>query len=190
MSISIASSHSGGFEDTTGNSNSVSSGDYLDYQLSSTASMGGVLEMNWIGAQFFATDLGQCMIGGTPNSNDTNRVVAAGNTVYSSLFGGGDPGSTIPRGTGLIPYDLVASNFTNHISAVSNETTSAATFSLLQNGTAALSISSSPGMTGWWTDTDTASFNAGDICANKIEGAGNPGTSVTWGGAGLLLTTS
>jgi hypothetical protein len=161
MSISIASSHSGGFEDTTGNSNSVSSGDYLDYQLVSTASMGGILEMNWIGAQFFATDLGQCVIGGTPNSNDPNRVVADGITVYSSLFGGGDPGSTIPRGTGLIPYDLVASNFTNHLTDVSDPT-SAATFSLLQNGTAALSTSSSPGMTGWWTDTDTASFNAGD----------------------------
>jgi hydroxyethylthiazole kinase-like sugar kinase family protein len=87
----------------------------------------------------------------------------------------------------LFPYALIASNFTNYLTAA--DSTGAATFTLLQNGSpSALAVSSGEGETGYITDnTDTVDFAAGDTCANRIVGTGVVDTSVTWASATLLL---
>jgi len=99
----------------------------------------------------------------------------------ASLFGGGETGTTQGRATGLFPYALTASDYTNLLT----ESDGVATFTLLKCGSSALSIVSSS-QTGYIIDTDTVHFDVGDTCANQIAVA-ETGGSVTWASAALLL---
>jgi hypothetical protein len=89
-------------------------------------------------------------------------------------------GST--RATGLFPYAVTASNYTNYLT---DSTDGSATFTLLINGLSALAISSLGG-TGYITDNDTATANVNDTCANQITVTDG---SVTWSTVAVLLTT-
>jgi hypothetical protein len=185
MIISIPALTSGAFEDTA-HSDSVAVGDLLDYGIVALETGTGHFTMDWIGAHFLATDTTLCMIGGTPTDSST-ETVAHGHTAYSSLFGAGNLGDDLTRSTGLFPYALTASKFTNFLTAAGLH--GAATFTLLKNGSAsALSVSSTEHTAGYFTDnTDTVTFAVGDTCANQIVGTGQMGYSVTWAGAALLL---
>jgi hypothetical protein len=102
---------------------------------------------------------------------------------YTSLFGGGLPGSDLTRATGLFPYSLTASNYTN---LLVDPTIGAATFTVLKNGSPSLlAVSSSAGQTGYFIDgTDIVNFAVGDSCANQFVTRQG---SVTWVNAALLL---
>lgn len=192
MIITIPSDHNGYFEAPNADSDSVSYGDLLDYKLISQVDGSNGFTMYWIGAHLVATDSTQCMIGGTPAGG--NISVDAGITYYTSLFGGGNyVQGSLPRTTGLFPYALSASNFTSYITATSSSGAGSATFTVLKNGSAsALAVSSSAGQTGYFTtaNSDTVTFAQGDTCANQIVGTGGTGTSVTWAGAAVLLTSA
>ena len=126
------------------------------------------------------------MIGGSGT-----RSVEFNKTYFGSLFGGGALGeNTIPRATGLFPYALSASKFTNYVTVVFDGT-SAATFTLLKNGASSgLAVSSGAGRTGYFmtSNVDHVNFDQGHTCANQV--VGSAGTSVTWASGALLLETS
>lgn len=178
MSISVPAFTSGYFEDAS-DSDSVNAGDLLDYGIANGSSVAGSgsFFMDWIGAHFLATNATLCMIGG---SGGLGGGLGIG-TFYTSLFGGGEPDDTISRTTGLFSYDLDASQFTNHLVELSP---GAATFTLLRNGSAALSISTLPGQTGYITDNGSTDYSVGDTCANQIVVTQD---SVKWVSATLLL---
>jgi len=145
--------------------------------------------MDWIGSHFVASDSTLCMIGGAPTYNTLMTPnILAGVTDYSSLFGAGNAADVLDRSSGLVPYDLGASMFTNHVTASS----AAATFTLLKNGSSSgLAVSALSGHTGYFMSgpTDSVAFAKGDTCANEIQVVGTTGsTSITWVGAALLLT--
>lgn len=183
MAVTYSASTGGYLEDTTpGHYDSVNTGDYLNYGFRAAASGGsGSLKLDWIGANFLASDSSLCMIGGSqevPTTVDT--------TNYTSLFGGGQLDTSENRATGAVPYALTASNFSTYITQAS--TFDIATFSLLQNGAGSgLACASSMGSSGYLEDTThTASFAAGDTCANEINVS--MGT-VKWSYAAVLLTS-
>lgn len=186
MAVSVSALESGYFEDGSVD-DAVSEGDLLCYAFASSrnGNSGETFTLSWIGAHFLPSNAGQCMIGG---SNPTTASLGAG-TKYTSLFGGGETALTgtggLPRATGLFPYALQASNFTNHISEAGP--TGVATFTLLKNCTSALSITTSAGETGFITDAGPLSFDLGDTCANQITVTQG---SITWASASLLLEAS
>lgn len=194
MAKMIPEGTTGYFEDTTGASDSVHLGDLLNYEISTVATetQNDILSMDWIGSQFVPTNAGQSMIGGTPDQSQFN-IIDQGVTDYSSLFGGGNPGpSTLPetRATGKFPFALTASTYTNHITDAPGG--GAATFTLLKNGSSSgLAATSGSGQTGYFTDNTApgVNFAFGQTCANQIHATGGSGASITWDGAGLLLTT-
>lgn len=184
MSVSIPASTSGSYEDTS-NGDSVDVGDYLNYSIIGAPLAGaGSFRMDWVGAHFVADDANLCMIGG---SQGGGQLVAATSTKFSSLFGGGSvpiagSGSTA-RATGLLPYDLMASKFTNLLSSAAGT----ATFTLLVDGSPS-DLVTSASSSGYWTDnTHTVQIDAGHTCANQIEVDTG---SVTWASAALLLEAS
>lgn len=186
MAISIPASTSGSFEDQSG-SDTVSGGDLLDYGfiLGSSQPGSGSFMMVWIGAHFLASTTSLCMIGGSQGS-----TVSSLGTKYTSLFGGGavDPSGSggMPRATGLFPYALVGSKFTNYLIDPSPGN---ATFTLLINNLPSLLTASSGGTTGHFTDNShTVSTTIGNTCANQIVVA--PGSFVTYANAALLLDAS
>lgn len=147
--------------------------------------------MVWIGAHFLATDSALCMIGG---SNGSSAAIVSPATKYTSLFGGGtfDPSGTggMARATGLFPYALTASHYTNHVTDA-DMCSGVATFTLLKNGSASALAISSGGHTGYITDnTDTVGFAVDDTCANSIVMTSGTGTYIDWASASLLLETS
>jgi hypothetical protein len=188
MGISIPAHTSGYFEDTT-NSDIVHAGDFIDYGFVASNSGNDLnFRIDWIGAHFLAADTAVCVIGG---SAPAPAVIGYSGVDYSSLFGGGSPTADMYRSTGLFPYAVTASAFTNHLTYSDNGLSKgAATFGLLKNGTTALITSSSPGMSGYWTDSDTAAFDQNDICTNRIAGTGDSGTMVQWISAAMLLTAN
>jgi hypothetical protein len=141
----------------------------------------------------FARGGEQLLIGGSP---DLPQVIGSGETEYSSIFGGGNLGgnssTTIPRATGLFPYDLEASNYTNHVTGTDMSGLGAATFTLLKNGSASgLAVSSSAGETGYIADNlSVVDFAVGDTCANMIAVTSGTGSSISWANAALLLEAS
>ena len=188
MSVSIPSGISGDYEDTS-DSDSVDSGDLLDYGIIGAPLAGsGSFRMDWIGAHFVADDPNLCMIGG---SQGGAQLISSFATKYSSLFGGGSvamsgDGGTF-RATGKVPYAATATKLTNYLTQASQTPTAgAATFTLLVNGTASsLTVSSTAGQSGYWTDsTHSVSIDVGDICANRIEVTAG---DVAWASAALLL---
>jgi hypothetical protein len=179
--VSISTSTTGYFEDTT-HSDSVNVGDLLNYAFVATPTPGsGSMTMNWVGAHFVATDSDLCLIGG---SQGGGALISDATARYTSLFGGGRVDVDTPRATGLFPYDLTASKFTNYLTG---SVGGAVGFTLLVNGSSsALAVSASS--SGFWTDsTHTVSIDAGDICANEIEVTAG---SVTWASGALLLEAS
>jgi len=198
MAISIPQSTSGYFADNIStHTDAVAAGDFLDYAFAATEA-GGANNFNidWIGAHFWATDSSLCMIGGSP---DAPALVPdprnpSESTYYSSLFGGGTIGPPAPRASGLFPYALNASKYTNHITDASQiPHQAAATFTLLKNGAAsALAVSATGGATGYFTDnTHSVDFAVGDTCANRIVLTSNlTNTYIAWAGAALLLEAS
>jgi hypothetical protein len=181
LSIVIFSDTKGYFESP--DTDSVSSNDFVDYAIWATVTGEGTIEVNWVGAHFVADNPALCMIGGSPGI----LAVEGGGTYYSSLFGGGQLGTIVQRATGLCPYDLRASKFTNFLTAADPDCT--VTFTLLKNGSAsALAVSSSAGQSGYFVDnSDSVCFVAGDTCANRVAVfSGEGGQTVTWAGAGLL----
>ncbi|HEX3652417.1 MAG TPA: hypothetical protein VHU18_06310 [Rhizomicrobium sp.] len=184
MFLSIPASTSGSFEDTS-NTDSLGVGDYLAYGISSVLSGSGQIDVDWIGAHFLASDTSKCMIGGSANA----PTLLLSGTYYSSLFGAGNLATgDVPRATGLMPYTCTASNYTNYLTIANNP--AAATFTLLKNGVAsALSITSSPGVSGHITaSSDTVVFAANDTCANSV--VRSAGIQIDWANAGLLLQAS
>lgn len=189
MAISIPTGMSGGFEALAVHSDSVNVGDLLDYGFVASGGTGS-FEVDWIGAHFRATTTTLCMIGGSPDS--PSRIPSLLNptesTYYSSLFGGGNPAPPTPRATGLLPYALNASKYTNYVTATDGA--GSATFTLLKNGSAsALAVASGAGETGYLTDNvDTVGFVVGDTCANGIVLTSDLTNSyIVWAGAALLL---
>jgi hypothetical protein len=184
MSISISGGATGQFEDTT-DTDSVSVDDLLNYGFFGSATGIESLQIDWIGAHFLASTASQCIIGGSEGTPMTVANTGMDTPSYSSLFGGGEVNTATTRATGLIPYALEASNYTNLITDV--EDCGAATFTLLQNGSASGLAVSSTGCAGYFTDNPTLGpdFSAGDTCANRI--VVTAGTSVTLANAGLLL---
>jgi hypothetical protein len=195
MALSIPDTSMSGYFEDTSDKDSVSAGDYLNYMFSVLETTNtGFAGISWIGAHFVATDPTQCMIGGAPSTapppGGKFPVIPEGKTVYSSLFGAGNVYSTVYRSTGLFPYALRASKFTNHLILPSS---AAATFTLLQNDSgSSLTASALSGHTGYFISaaTEMVDFAVGDTCANQIMVTGDPTTSVTWDGAALLLTAS
>lgn len=185
MSFSIPANTSGSFEDTA-NSDAVNAGDLLDYGIIGASESGtGSFEMIWVGAHFLASTASYCMIGGAA---DMPATIDSSQTDYSSLFGGGNPFRTdIARATGLLPYSLTASKYTNHVTNAGDNNTGAATFTLLKNGNSALALSSSTGETGYISSSEIVSFSAGDTCANQLVLITEP---VYWASGTLLLQAS
>ena len=189
MAISVSAYATGGFEDSnTADYTSTNVGDLLDYGVVAT-SIVGTLTMDWIGAHFFASEPAECMMGSIPPLGISNSV-ASGAILYSSLFGGGIILDDVTRATGKVPYAATASTYVNHL--IQAGFNAAATFTvLINNGASALSLSSISGTTGYFIDNShSVAVSAGDTCANRVVGSGQSGTSVTWDGAGLLLTAS
>ena len=123
------------------------------------------------------------MIGGAADSPTAIDI----ETDYCSLFGAGNPFRTdTPRATGLLPYSLTASNYTNHITSA-GDNTGAATFTLLKNGNSVLALSPSAGTTGYVSSSETVSFAVGDTCANQLVQTTAP---VYWASGALLLQAS
>jgi hypothetical protein len=174
----------GNFEDTT-HTDSVSGGDLLDYQFVTTA-MSNNLVMTWVGCHY-VTGNANCMIGGTETET---AIIPEGSTQYSSLFGGGNIAGDYTRATGKIPYGASLTNYGNFLPDA--DATGAATFTLLINALPSLlSISSTAGETGWIIDgTHAVTVSTGDTVTNQVVGSGAAGSTVTWGGAGLLVTAS
>jgi hypothetical protein len=184
MHVSYVSAQTGLMEDAS-DSDDISVGDLVNYGFHCALSGSGTFDVEWIGAHFLATNANLCMIGGSPGSSPTAVIAPSSDPYFTSLFGGGEVGSSPGRATGLFPYALTASNYTNHLSGPPSGD-GVATFTLLKNyTTAALSVSSTA-QTGYFIDTDTASFDAGDFCSNQISVA-ETGGSVTWSSAALLL---
>src|SRR5439155_21318687 len=131
----------------------------------STASVPGTgsFVMDWIGAHILATNTLQSMIGGAADSPQSIE-----GTYHTSLFGGGIPGTTIPRATGLFPYASDESKFTNSLTDASHVPDGAATFTLLINSLPSiLAVSSLAGQSGYWTDTThTVAVAVGHTGAN------------------------
>lgn len=191
MAIYIPEGTSGHFEDSTHN-DSVSVGDLLSYGIVAVENGNGdTLTIDWMGAHFLASTAWQCMIGGAP---DSPPLLQYPQVYYTSLVGGGDIGGVLPRATGLFPYGLTASNYTNLITS-SDMGSGAATFTLLKNGSAsALAVSSagsSGGKTGYIADnTDTVDFVVGDTCTNMIVPTNGVGTYIDWASSTLLIQAS
>jgi hypothetical protein len=178
MGISIAGGQTGYLEADAAQSDLVNIGDKLDYGVSTPETSLLTLTMDWIGAHFPAAGAASCMVGGSAGSPE----MIIGTTNYSSLFGAGKiyNGNLVARATGLFPYTLSATKFTNYRPG---DQSGDATFTLLKNGSpSALAVSSTGG--GYWTDnTDTVAFAVGDTCANEVEGA-----VPAWAYGALLLT--
>ena len=99
------------------------------------------------------------------------------------------PGNPNPedRATGMFPYALTASSYTNNLPCDQTQTASA-TFTLLIEGCASTLTICSGGGSGYFIDyTDSVDFAAGQTCTNEIVVVGDTGTYVTWAGAALLL---
>ena len=175
MSVSIPAATSGYYEDTS-DSDSVDAGDLLDYGIIGAPLAGsGSIRMDWIGAHFVADDPDLCMIGGSQGGGQFMS-----DTRYSSLFGGGSAFGNLPRATGLISYDVDASNFANFLT----NATGAATFTLLVDGSAS-ALTTSATSSGYWIDTENSvAIDVDHTCTNRI--AVTSGT-ITWASAGLLL---
>lgn len=191
MAITIRAGYSGYFEDVA-DSDSVGFGDLLDYGITSRADGQNNLRVDWIGAHLLGNETAECMIGGTPTDYPPLGLIVSGQTRFSSLFGAGNTQPETARATGSVPYALSASGYANHITAVSDNT-STATFTLLKNGVASsLAVSSLAGQTGFFvvSSVDNTDFRVGDTCTNQIVGKGPAGTSVTWAGSAVLLTPS
>lgn len=178
MSVSISAVTSGYFEDIT-DSDHVNIGDKLDYGFAaSEAGNSGTLSVIWIGSHFLAATTSLCMIGGAAPMSGSPF-----GTSHSSLFGGGNFFIPAERSTGLFPYALAASKFTNYVPTAGG----AATFTLLINGSSSLSASCSQTDTGFITDTDSATVAVNDTCANQIVVTLG---QLTWASATLLLNAS
>ncbi|HEX4158176.1 MAG TPA: hypothetical protein VHY79_06850 [Rhizomicrobium sp.] len=117
MAISTSSIETTGYFEDTSHSDSVSVDDKLNYAIVVPNSPSHSVDLTWIGAHFLASNPSYCMIGG---SNGVPVNIPSGFTTYTSLFGGQEAdltGGSVPRATGLVPYDLTASNFTTYITA-------------------------------------------------------------------------
>ncbi|HEX4158382.1 MAG TPA: hypothetical protein VHY79_07885 [Rhizomicrobium sp.] len=186
MAISTSSIGKTGYFEDTSDSDSVSAGDLLNYAIAVPDQGMHSVDLIWIGAHFLASDPSYCMIGG---SNGVPANIPSGFTTYTSLFGGQEidlTGVSVPRATGLVPYDLTASNFTNYVPAVLGSPI--ATFTLLQNETmAAFTFTTMEGQTGYFTAAGTADFSVGDRCTNKIAVAWG---TIEWASASLLLQST
>jgi hypothetical protein len=183
MSFCIPATYTGYFEDTT-DGDVIYVDDLLDYGfLASATGNTDSFSLDWIGAHFLASTTSRCMIGGSEGLTTTISDSETDN--YCSLFGGGLIGTDLTRATGLFPYALEASNFTNLVTDV--EDAGSATFTLLKNGSATGLAVSSDGGTGYFTDNPTTgpNFDVGDTCTNMI--ILTAGTSVTLANGGLLL---
>jgi len=193
-SLIIGAETSGSFEIDASSNDSVSVGDLLDYGFNGSGS--GNFIMSWLGAHFLATDTDLCMIGGA--EGDMMPITHAESPLYSPLFGGGSIGGgtgpdPVPRATGLFPYALTASNFTNHLTAATQSPhAGAATFTLQKNGSpTSHAVSSLPGATGYFTDNTATAFAVGDTTANNVVvTTTDTASSVTWASAALLLEAS
>lgn len=190
MAIYVPEGASGYFEDLS-HSDTVSTGDLLDYGIVAAENgNGNSLGVDWIGAHFLASTPSQCMIGG---AGDNPTLITGSISYFNSLFGAGDIHTGLAdRSTGLLPYDLTASNYTNYITDA-DMGTGVATFALVNGGTSVLCVTSGSslgGMTGYITDTDTANFAAGDTCTNSVTLTSGTGTNITWASAALLLQAS
>jgi hypothetical protein len=188
MAISTSSGHTTGYFEDTMHSDSVNVDDLLCYSFAASTSDTETLDMDWVGAHFLAdsTNLNLCMIGG---SNGTPATLSGGSmtqTTFSSLFGGQNVADNqlAPRSTGLLPYALTASNFTNYIP---QGDTGTATFSLLNGNTAVLSISITSEQSGYIAASGTSDFGVTDTCTNEIDITSGVGTSIKWASASLLL---
>ena len=175
MSVSIPSGISGDYEDTS-DSDSVDSGDLLDYGIIGAPLAGtGSLRMDWIGAHLVADDPDLCMIGGSQGGGQFMS-----DTRYSSLFGGGSAFGNLPRATGSISYDVDTSNFANFLT----DANGAATFTLLIDDSPS-DLTMSATSSGYWIDTEhSVAVDVDHTCANSI--VVTSGT-ITWASAGLLL---
>lgn len=157
QSLSIGSGATGVFEDTS-NSDSVSSGDKIDYQLV-TGGSGTTITVNVITALFSATtNTSKRMATGSASTLST------ANTTYFSKFSGATGGSTATTEANEQVKFLTAGTLKNGFASITvNSRTNSTSIKTRKSGVAGnISISVSTGLTGVFEDssnTDTVAVN-------------------------------